>query len=180
MPGGGGARSFHFSTGGGSGGFQFSNADSIFSEFLRSGGGGLGGDDMDDIFAQFGGGAGRGSRSRQSRFESGPEPVQRQQRPPTPEVTVVERPLPLTLEEMYTGTHKKMKMQQKIFDETGKRTVKDRIMEMDIKPGLKKGSKIKFQNVGDQEEGGRQDLHFIVEEVSLYIFSYSIIRNQSR
>jgi DnaJ homolog subfamily B member 4 len=170
----GGARSFHFSTGGGGGGFQFSNADSIFSEFLRNsggggGGGGLGGEDMDDMFAQLGGGAGRGgaSRSRQSRFGSGPEPVQRQQRPPTPEVTIVERPLPLTLEEMYTGTHKKMKMQQKIFDETGKRTVKDRIMEMDIKPGLKKGSKIKFQNVGDQEEGGRQDLHFVIEEVSL-------------
>jgi DnaJ homolog subfamily B member 4 len=179
MPGGGGARSFHFSTGRGEGGFQFSNADSIFAEFLRNSGvgggsgGGLGGDDMDEIFAQLGGGAGRGgggSRSRQSRFGSGPEPVQREQRPPTPEVTIVERPLPLTLEEMYTGTHKKMKMQQKIFDETGKRTVKDRIMEMDIKPGLKKGSKIKFQNVGDQEEGGRQDLHFVIEEVSFQNF----------
>lgn len=166
----GGARSFHFSTGGGGGGFQFSNAEDILSEFLRNsgGGGGLGGDDMDDMFTHLGG-AGRGgggSRSRQNRFGSGPEPVQRQQRPPTPEVTIVERPLPLTLEDMYTGTHKKMKIQQKIFDETGKRTVKDRILEMDIKPGLKKGSKIKFQNVGDQEEGGRQDLHFIVEEVS--------------
>ena len=166
MPGGG--RSFHFSTGGGGGGFQFSNADSIFSEFLRQGGGGgLGGDDMEDIFAQFGGGRSGGSRSRSARFGSGPEPVRpQQQRPPTPEVTIVERPLPLTLEEMFTGTHKKMKMQQKTFDENGKRTVKDKIMEMDIKPGLKKGSKIKFTNVGDQEEGGRQDLHFVVEEVS--------------
>jgi DnaJ homolog subfamily B member 4 len=166
----GGGRSFHFSTNGGGGGFQFSNADSIFSEFLRSGGGGggLGGDDMEDILAQFGGGRSGGSRSRSARFGSGPEPVrpQQQQRPPTPEVTIVERPLPLTLEEMFTGTHKKMKMQQKTFDENGKRMVKDKIMEMDIKPGLKKGSKIKFTNVGDQEEGGRQDLHFVVEEVS--------------
>jgi DnaJ family protein B protein 4 len=31
---------------------------------------------------------------------------------------------------------------------------------------LKKGSKIKFNGVGDQVEGGRQDLHFIVDEVS--------------
>jgi DnaJ family protein B protein 4 len=170
----GGARSFHFSTGGGGGGFNFSNPESIFSEFLRSqGGGGMGGgsfgggEDMDDIFAQFGGGRGGGAgRSRSARFGAGPEPVQRQ-RPATPEATIVERPLPLTLEEMYTGTHKKMKMQQKGFDENGKRTVKDRIMEMDIKPGLKKGSKIKFQNVGDLEEGGRQDLHFIVEEVCI-------------
>jgi DnaJ homolog subfamily B member 4 len=181
MPGGGGGgRTFHFSTGGGGSGFQFSNADSIFSEFLRNsgGGGGLGGDEgLDDIFAHLGGGASRGgggSRSRSARFGSGPEPVSRQQRPPTPEVTVVERPLPLTLEELYTGTHKKMKMQQKSFDEQGKRTVKDRIMEMDIKPGLKKGSKIKFQNVGDQEEGGRQDLHFIVEEVRLSISPFRL------
>ncbi len=162
-----GARSFHFSTGGGGGGFQFNNPESIFSDFLRSGGagGGLGGDDMDDFFAQLGGSRGGGTRSR---FSSGPEPVPRQ-RAPSPEVTVIEKPLPLTLEEMYTGTHKKMKMQQKVFDENGKRSVKDRIMEMDIKPGLKKGSKIKFQNVGDKEEGGRQDLHFVVEEVGLLI-----------
>jgi DnaJ family protein B protein 4 len=126
-------------------------------------GGGMGGDDMEDIFAQFGGSRGGGSRTRGF---GGPEPVRPQaQRPPTPEVSVVERPLPLTLEEMFTGTHKKMKMQQKTFDKTGKRVLKDKIMEMDIKPGLKKGSKIKFTNVGDQEEGGRQDLHFVVEEV---------------
>jgi DnaJ homolog subfamily B member 4 len=171
----GGTRSFHFSTSGGGSGFQFSNADSIFSEFLRnsSGGGGLGGDDMEDLLGQLGGGGrSSGGRSRSARFGAGPEPVQRPQRPPTPEVTVVERPLPLTLEEMFTGTHKKMKMQQKIFDENGKRTVKDRIMEMDIKPGLKKGSKIKFQNVGDQEEGGRQDLHFVVEEVSPWMINF--------
>ena len=37
---------------------------------------------------------------------------------------------------------------------------------MDIKPGLKKGSKIKFKGVGDQEEGGQQDLHLIIGEVS--------------
>jgi hypothetical protein len=36
---------------------------------------------------------------------------------------------------------------------------------MDIKPGLKKGSKIRFAGVSVQEEGGRQDLVFVVEEV---------------
>lgn len=122
-----------------------------------------GGDDMDDLFAHIGGGPGGrgGGRSRSAQF-GGPEPAR--QRPQTPEVSIIEKPLPLTLEELYKGTHKKMKMQQKVFDASGKRTMKDRIMEMDIKPGLKKGSKIKFTDVGDQEEGGRQDLHFIVEE----------------
>jgi DnaJ family protein B protein 4 len=35
-----------------------------------------------------------------------------------------------------------------------------------IKKGLKAGSKIKFSDVGDQVEGGTQDLHFVVQEVS--------------
>jgi hypothetical protein len=60
-----------------------------------------------------------------------------------------------------------MKIKRKTFDETGKRVQSDQILEVPIKPGLKKGSKIKFNGVGDQVEGGRQDLHFIVEEVSM-------------
>jgi len=165
MPG-GGARTFHFSTGGGGGGggFSFSNPDSIFSEFFRSGGAGMG--DDDDVFAQLGGGMGGrggGFRTSSSRFRD--SNGSSRQRPPTPEVTTVERPLPLTLEELYNGTKKKMKIKRKTFDETGKRSVQDKVLEMDIKPGLKAGSKIKFKGVGDQEEGGTQDLHFIVTEV---------------
>lgn len=163
MPGGG--RTFHFSTGGGGGnGFSFSNPESIFSEFFRSGGAGMG--DDDDVFANIGGGMGGGSggfRTSSSRFRDANG--SHRQRPPTPEVTTVERTLPLTLEELYTGTKKKMKIKRKTFDESGKRSVQDKILEMDIKPGLKAGSKIKFKGVGDQEEGGTQDLHFIVSEV---------------
>jgi DnaJ family protein B protein 4 len=153
---------YEFSNGGpgGGGGFSFSNPESIFSEFLRGQGGG--GADFDDIF-----GAARssgGTRSRNARF-NGAEPARRQM---TPEVTTVERPLPLTLEELFKGTHKKMKIKRKAFDEqTGKRTTQDKVLEMDIKPGLKKGSKIKFKGVGDQEEGGQQDLHFVIEEVRI-------------
>ncbi|KAH0538236.1 hypothetical protein FGG08_005155 [Glutinoglossum americanum] len=141
---------FSFSTGGGSSGFTFSPAEEIFTEFARAGG--LGGD-MDDTFGNRWGrghtGVPNGTRLRQ----------------PTPEVTTVERPLPLTLEELFRGTNKKMKIKRKTFDEaTGKAQVQDRILEMYIKPGLKAGSKIKFKAVGDQEEGGTQDLHFIVSE----------------
>lgn len=169
--GGGGARTFHFATGGGGGGaggaFHFNNPQSIFEEFLRqSGSGGMGGgaDGMDDLFgSSFGGGGGAGGQRTRTKAGGGPQAARRQQ--VEPEVTVVERPLPISLEDLFKGTHKKMKFQQKTFDAEGKRTTKDRILEMDIKPGLKKGSKIKFQGVGDQEEGGRQDLHFIVEEV---------------
>lgn len=172
MPGGGGARTFHFSTGpGGAGSFNFSNPESIFADFVRSQGAGGG---FEDLFNSMGGGgfdggqgfggsggkpgsAQRNGRTRQRGFSS-------EARAPSPEVTTVERPLSLTLEELFTGTHKRMKIKRKTFDASGKRTVEDQILEMDIKPGLKKGSKIKYKGVGDQEEGGQQDLHFIVEE----------------
>jgi DnaJ homolog subfamily B member 4 len=164
MPGGGGTRTFHFNTGSGAGGFGFSNPEDIFAEFMRNGSaGGMHGGDEDDIAGMFGGFSGAGPRSRSSRTRSGFEPRPREA---TPEVTTVERPLPLTLEELFNGVTKKMKIKRKTYDETGKRVQTDQILEVPIKPGLKKGSKIKFNGVGDQVEGGRQDLHFIVEEVS--------------
>ncbi|EWZ48161.1 DnaJ like subfamily B member 4 [Fusarium oxysporum f. sp. radicis-lycopersici 26381] len=162
MPGGGGTRTFHFNTSSGAGGFGFSNPEDIFAEFMRNGSaGGMHGGDEDDIAGMFGGFGGAGPRSRSSRTRSGFEPRPREA---TPEVTTVERPLPLTLEELFNGVTKKMKIKRKTYDETGKRVQTDQILEVPIKPGLKKGSKIKFNGVGDQVEGGRQDLHFIVEE----------------
>ena len=119
-----------------------------------------GGADEDDIAGMFGSfGGGPRTRRTRSGFES-------RAREATPEVTTVERPLPLTLEELFNGVTKKMKIKRKTYDDSGKRVQTDQILEVPIKPGLKKGSKIKFNGVGDQVEGGRQDLHFIVEEVS--------------
>ncbi|PMB68675.1 Protein psi1 [Beauveria bassiana] len=166
MGGGPGARTFHFSTGGGgAGGHSFSNADRIFQEFMRSGGmGGMGGmpgmsDDFEgfDGFQSFGG-SGRSGRNKPRGSGSG------RPRDGTPEISTVERPLPVTLEELFNGVEKKMKIKRKTFDETGKRIQSDKILSVPIKAGLKKGSKIKFSGVGDQVEGGRQDLHFVVEE----------------
>ncbi|PWY70278.1 DnaJ-domain-containing protein [Aspergillus heteromorphus CBS 117.55] len=167
--GGGGTRTFHFSTGPGSGGsgFRFSNADDIFRNFAKAGGGGgmggMGGMDDDDLFSMLGGGlgggGGRGFRSsRPSGFK------QSSQRAPTPEPTVMEKELPLTLEELMRGTTKKVSVKSKTFDASGKRTVQDVTLEANIKPGLRTGSKIKYRGVGDQEEGGRQDVHLIVTE----------------
>ncbi|KAK8221289.1 hypothetical protein HDK77DRAFT_134998 [Phyllosticta capitalensis] len=171
MPG-GGAKTFHFSTGPGGGmggsGFQFSNADNIFAEFMRSSGGARGGmDDDDDFgFSPFGGMPGgfpSGGRPSAKRSATGSRFNDR--RPQTPEVTVVEKPLPVTLEELFNGTTKKMKIKRKTYDPaTGKQSTQDRILEVPIKKGLKAGSKIKFSDVGDQVEGGTQDLHFIVSE----------------
>lgn len=173
----GGARTFHFNMGGGggggSGGFNFSNPDSIFNDFLRSDGGGLGGED--DAFARmFGAGLGGGARPR-TRVRTGFGDIPsaggaggggRTARQQTPEVTTVDRPLPVSLEDMFKGTNKKMKIKCKLFDSAGKLTITEKVLDVPIKAGLKKGSKIRFKGVGDQEEGGQQDLCFVIEEVS--------------
>jgi DnaJ family protein B protein 4 len=159
MPGGGlggmpGGSRFHFSMDGGGTSFQFSDPESIFSNFVRN--------DGDDGFGGFRSSGPRRSSQRNSGFGGA------NGKPIAPEVTIVERPLPITLEEMYKGTTKKMKIKRKKFDPaTGVQSTEDRILEVPIKSGLKAGSKIKFRDVGDQVEGGTQDLHFIVEEVSL-------------
>jgi DnaJ family protein B protein 4 len=170
MPGGFGgmprAQTFHFSTNGGPSQFSFSDPEDIFSNFFRSEGG------MPGSFnayggSPFGGSGGRGGSRRSSKgFGSGFD-----SRPAKQEVTVIEKPLPLTLEEMFTGITKKMKIKRKKFDSvTGKQTLEDRILEMNVKPGMKAGSKFKFTDVGDQVEGGTQDLHFIVEAKSHPLF----------
>lgn len=160
MPSGG--RSFHYSTGGGSDGLGGGDPFRVFAEFMRGGGAGLG--DDDDIFSQFTGG-GRSSRGSRKDTYAGNSSRRRDR---SPEITTVERPLPVTLEELYKGTHKKMKIKRKTFDpRTQKRNVEDKILEMEIKPGYKAGTKMKFKGVGDQEEGGTQDLHFIITEVGL-------------
>lgn len=161
MPG-GGTRTFHFSTG--PGGYSPRDPQDIFTEFFRQDGG----DDFPGIFAAFGGAGGRpGTRSSRVRTSGGGfGDFPSMGREDTPEVTTVEKPLAVTLEDMFTGVTKKLKIKRKTYDETGKRTTEDRVLEVPIKPGLKKGSKIKFKGVGDQVEGGQQDLHFIVEEVS--------------
>ncbi|KAF3069113.1 DnaJ like protein subfamily B member 4 [Daldinia childiae] len=173
MPG-GGARTFRFSTNSNGGNpFNFSAPESIFAEFMRGSGGGLGGDDDEPDLSQFFGGAGMpggmprasGGRTRmRNNFASSDPFSSGGPRETTPDVTTVERGLPLSLEELFNGVTKKMKIKRKTYDDTGKRTTTDQVLEVPIKPGLKKGSKIKFKGVGDQEEGGKQDLHFIVEE----------------
>lgn len=130
----------------------------------------MGGDD--DIFSSIfgsglGGGGGGGGGPRTFRT-SGSGGGFGQRRAPTPEPQVVEKNLPLTLEELFKGTTKKVTTKSKTFDPSGKRNVQEVTLEANIKPGLRSGSKIKYKGVGDQEEGGRQDVHLIVTEVSVH------------
>ncbi|KAI7851941.1 hypothetical protein BDC45DRAFT_466702 [Circinella umbellata] len=182
FPGGGGTRTYTFNMGGGGPGgggfkpFHPSDADDIFKHFFASmgGGGGMGGmprgggssrmyaDDDDDKLGGgggmpggfgFGGGGGmpRGARRQQ----------QQPQKPPA-----IKRPLPISLEDLYKGTTKRLKVTRKVRDgATGRTMNTDKILTINVKPGWKAGTKIRFPGEGDELENGQtQDIEFIVEE----------------
>ena len=115
--------------------------------------------DDDDLFgSNFGFGGGRASGGRTGAGGG-------RRREAEVETTVVEKPIAISLEEIFEGTTKKLKVQRKTYDsQTGKQAVEDKILSVPIKKGLKAGSKIKYPDMGDQVEGGTQDLHFIVKE----------------
>ena len=152
FPGGGGT--FHFETGGPGAGFSFTNAEDIFSNFMKSSNMPGMFEDDDGFPGMNGGGRNRGARYREPR------------RAATPEVTAVEKNLPITLEQMYSGVTKKLRVSRKAFDpSTGKRKNEEKECSVTITPGMKAGSKFKFKGYGDMsEEGGHQDLHFIIQE----------------
>ncbi|TKX20101.1 psi1-like protein [Elsinoe australis] len=173
MPGG---TQFKFSSSGGfpggmgGGGFSASDPHKIFEQFFGgSMGGGMDMDDDDDFGGGFGGSPfGRsstfGSRPSGGRSFSGMNGGPKRQH--TPEVTVVEKPLRVSLEDLFKGINKKLQITRKTFDErTGKQSAEKRVLDIPVKKGMKAGSKFKFSGVGDQIEGGVQDMHFVLEEI---------------
>ncbi|XP_010044095.2 dnaJ homolog subfamily B member 1 [Eucalyptus grandis] len=160
-PGAGGYSEAAAAGGGGPTSFRFNprSADDIFSEFFgftspfgdmggsRSGGGsnfprGMFGE---DIFATLRSGGGEGSMPRKA--------------PP------IERTLPCSLEDLYKGTTKKMKISRDVMDSSGRPTTVEEILTIEIKPGWKKGTKITFPEKGNEQRGiVPSDLVFIIDE----------------
>lgn len=155
---------------GGNGGFSFHSTDAskIFEQFFGTSnpmeaermdpmasmfGGGFGGHragrgGMDDMFAGMGGMGGMGQR----RSARGPEKLKRE--------------LECTLEQLYTGCVKKLKITRKVFDE-GAQALREeqKILEISVKPGWKDGTKITFEGEGDALPGRpAQDLVFVVRQ----------------
>ncbi|KAK1939538.1 protein with DnaJ domain, DNJ1/SIS1 family [Babesia divergens] len=71
--------------------------------------------------------------------------------------------LPVTLEELYSGTVKKMKITRKRFS-CGAEYKEEQILKIDIKPGWKDGTKLTFSGEGDQASPSSPpgDLIFII------------------
>ena len=156
--GGGGASPFGgFSS---SGGFSQADAFNIFSQMDGFGMGGGGGGSDDFGFGGFGGGSGFGGMP--GGFSQGHSSRSR------PEPDTVTISLPVSLEDLYHGGVKKMKLNRKGI--SGNKESK--VMTINIKPGWKVGTKINFANEGDyqRECHARQTVQFILEEKPHPIF----------
>ncbi|KAK7304585.1 hypothetical protein VNO77_42468 [Canavalia gladiata] len=77
----------------------------------------------------------------------------------------VENALPCSLEDLYKGVKKKMKISRNVYDAFGKCRNVEEILTIEIKPGWKKGTKITFPEKGNQEPGViPADLIFVIDE----------------
>jgi len=99
----------------------------------------------------------------------------RQRRPPPPppqddpketkKNSVQQQIVKVTLEELFTGCLKKFKIKSKIFINMNETTIKEKILEFDVKQGWKNGTKITFEQAGDQLHPTipQNDIEFIIE-----------------
>jgi len=159
--------------GGGHGGFGGADPNDIFRMFFGGGaGGGAGGgrrgfnmDDLgdDDDFGggrlgggfNFGGhpGMGGGCRGRQRQ----PEPLKPGEK--------LEHDLKITLEQLFQGTTKRLKINRKRRSPMGQYVNDEKVLTIDVKPGWKSGTKITFPKEGDEKPGYLAgDIIFVVQE----------------
>lgn len=126
--------------------FNFSQAEDIFSHIF----GGMGG--MPGFSFSMGGGPGR-----MGGF-SGMGGMGGRRAPRKPEPAVI--PIKCTLEQLYSGCVRKMKITRNI---NGRQDAK--IFEVTINPGWKAGTKLTYDGEGDQNPGYLpQDVQFVIEE----------------
>lgn len=154
--------------GGGGGGFSSRDAEDIFSQFFGGAGGGGG---------PFGGGGGFGGFGGMPGGMPGGFPgggfgghghghgAPRQQREaPRKKADPIEQVLRLTLEEMYYGVQKNLKLTRTVIRGGAEQRISE-TLTIDVKPGWKKGTKITFPEKGDEAPGViAADIIFVVDE----------------
>lgn len=156
---------FHYSTGPGgartsrtgASGFHPSNADDIFRQFFGGGGDPFASafDDEDDDMRGF---------SRGSPFASAYNTRGSSASSAKPAPAIY--PLRLTLEELYTGCTKKLKIKRKLLDPVShKPTPSEKVITVAVKAGWKAGTKLNYNGEGDEyAPNRRQDVQLVIEE----------------
>ncbi|XP_001519855.1 dnaJ homolog subfamily B member 13 isoform X1 [Ornithorhynchus anatinus] len=115
----------------------FFGGDNPFSEFFSS--------DGSEVNVSFGGLRGRGVKK---------------QDPP------IERDLYLSLEDLFYGCTKKIKISRRVMnDDRCSSTIRDKILTIDVQPGWRQGTRITFEKEGDQGPNViPADIIFVVKE----------------
>ncbi|KAK3121094.1 hypothetical protein QOZ80_8BG0645930 [Eleusine coracana subsp. coracana] len=107
----------------------------------------------------FGGFGGNESKYRSHTDSAGTSSSQARKPPP------VETKLPCTLEELYAGSTRKMKISRNVVKPNGHLGTESEILTIDIKPGWKKGTKITFPDKGNEQPHQLPaDLVFVIDE----------------
>ncbi|CAF0716582.1 unnamed protein product [Brachionus calyciflorus] len=71
----------------------------------------------------------------------------------------------VALEDIATGTTKKMKISRKVITPDGRSSIEDKVLAIDIKPGWKAGTKITFPREGDQSPNTiPADIVFVIKD----------------
>lgn len=119
-------------------------------------------DDDDDMpgFTSFGSGGGGMPggipRSRAQANGRGPTGGAQPEKP-----TEITKPLKVSLQELYNGTTKRLKVGRRMLNGT----TEEKVLEIQIHPGWKSGTKIRFPKAGNETSyGDAQDIVFVVEE----------------
>ncbi|KAL4359988.1 hypothetical protein HN51_020351 [Arachis hypogaea] len=123
----------------------------------------------EDIFAEFFGdnpfGFGSSGPHGRSRFQTDGGGSFSGFHVPLKKPPPVESKLACSLEELYTGSTRKMKISRIVMDANGRPNPETEILTIDIKPGWKKGTKITFPDKGNQHPNQLPaDLVFMVDE----------------
>ncbi|PHT40772.1 hypothetical protein CQW23_19626 [Capsicum baccatum] len=138
------------------------NAEDIFAEFFGSSPFGFGSTGVKSTrfssegsaFAGFGGG------ENIFRTASNGTGANMPKKPPP-----VESKLPCSLEELYSGSTRKMKISRTVVDKNGWLVTESEILTIDVKPGWKKGTKITFPDKGNEQFNQLPaDLVFVIDE----------------
>jgi len=83
----------------------------------------------------------------------------------------VEHQLQVTLEQILNGVNKKVKIKRLVIDPDGSQRIEEKMMKIDVKPGILAGERITFPREGDQHLGRiPADLVFVVQDKPHKIF----------
>ena len=106
--------------------------------------------DIDDMGYGMGSGSGLGGMPRQARKRQDP---------------AVTKDLQISLEEIYTGVTKRMKIKKQVINNNHQFTTEEKVLTIDVKPGWKAGTKITFPKEGDQRPNSiPADIIFVIKD----------------